>query len=120
MGVYLAGIVGESRCQAAIREARVGEIVTLRPEPTNKADARAIEVIGKSGKRLGYIERDSWITRCILDEDRDCAARIRSIKSGGGNTRNLGVVIDIAIGNDAEKARQEWKPRGLLSWLLGG
>lgn len=49
----------------------VGDLVELRPEPTNRYDQNAIEVLHPSGGRLGYVPRPYCdMLHPLLDEGR--------------------------------------------------
>ena len=92
---YPVGLVGESHCQAAIRAARPDEPVELAHEIDNPYDADAIAVFSSAGRRLGYIPRDSWVHRVLLDEGKGYTAQIKSIEGGRG--QDLGVVIVLML-----------------------
>ena len=103
MGVYRLSVVGESNYQRAVRKCAVGDVVDLRHEHNNPHDARAIAIATKKhGEVIGYAPRESWVHRAALDEGKDLFAWIDSVSPGEGS--NWGVVLKVAIGEDAHKA----------------
>jgi plastocyanin len=98
--VYPVGIVGEASYQPAIRRAKVGQAVRLVHEPSNPHDERAISVQSAMGECIGYLPRDSWLHRVLLDEGKQIAGRIKSIE---GSPR--GVVLDVVVGTAADLER---------------
>jgi hypothetical protein len=110
-------IVGESYRQRQIR--RVAALaarnergylefdVTLRREPTNKADRNAIAVFGPGGNHLGYFAREDarvlnrhfWR---IEETGRHAVCRGIII---GENQKTLGVVLDL----DVKRLKREWR-----------
>lgn len=97
--IYSAGLVGEQHYQAAVRRCRAGEPVVLQPEPENPHDSRAIAARSSSGGRLGYLPRESWIHRVMLDEGRIVSARIKALDQRNGFQQ---VVLDVAVGTYEE------------------
>lgn len=97
------GLVGESRCQSAIASLYRGDAVQLLHEADNPADPRAIVVRSPSGEKLGYVPRDSWLTRALLDEGKPVFASVLSI---AGDGRRKGVVIEVTIGDGAVDAAE--------------
>ncbi len=98
--VYPVGIVGEASYQPAIRRAKPGQPVSLVHEPSNPYDGRAICVQSVHGERIGYLPRDSWLHRVLLDEGREVAGRIKSIEG-----KPMGVVLEVVVGTAADLAR---------------
>lgn len=93
---YQVSIVGESHYRAAIRRCRVGDIVGFVHEGDNAYDPRAIAVLSERGEKIGYLERDSWLHRALIDEGKACDAIIGFMgEVGGGNT---GVSLDLRLG----------------------
>jgi len=48
--------------------------------------------------QIGYIARDHWLKRALLEEGKGCSASIGSIGSGGRGL--LGVVLDVRLEGD--------------------
>lgn len=89
---YSVGLVGESYRQPAIRRCTVGDAVTLRHDVGNAHDARAIAAFARN-QQIGFLPRDGWLTRAIIDEGKTVSATISSMAaSGGGHT---GVVLGV-------------------------
>lgn len=95
--LYPVGVVGESNYQPAIRRTRVGQPVSFKHEPSNKYDRRAIMVTSSNGELIGYLPRESWLHRVMLDEGQQVSARIKAID---GSPR--GVVLDLVLGTPEE------------------
>jgi hypothetical protein len=91
---YYVAVVGERSYQAAIAKCMVGDLVDLFHERDNPFDSRALAVVTKNGTKIGYIGRDSWVHRVLLDEERGCSANISSID---GNGEFWGVVIELRL-----------------------
>ena len=73
---------GEAYYDAAssIATLRVGDAVTLRREPANPFDQRAIEVLDADGRKLGYIARmDNSAVARMMDAGELFRARIGRI-----------------------------------------
>lgn len=102
MGKYTVHLVGESSYQEAIRRASPGDLVRLLPEPQNPHDPRAIRASDVTGATIGYIERDSWLTRVMLDEGTAVLARVLEVIGGEANKPSLGVVLEVLTAKDAE------------------
>ena len=97
---YSVGIVGESNYQQTIGELRQGEHVDLVPEPDNPHDNRAVSVRDGDGSTIGYLPRGHWLTDAILDQRKQCTARVERIEGGDAGRPSLGVVIEVELGGD--------------------
>ena len=104
MGEYRLGLVGESKYQAAVKAAWVGQRVELQHEPGNRFDRRAIRASTPAGT-IGYVARDSWLHSVLIDEGKDVFARVLEV-TGGGRGQMRGIVLTVWTGPDAEVARQ--------------
>lgn len=93
---YKIGLRGESNYQPAIRQLSVGDPIHLQHEPENPHDRDAIAALDGAGRRVGYIPRDSWVTRAMLDERKSVTARVATVDASGVGI--LGVVLDIVLG----------------------
>jgi HIRAN domain len=100
MGRYTAHLVGESNYQDAIELLSEGDSIELLHEPENQYDDRAIKAVDEDGSTVGYLERDSWVGRVLIDEGKDVVARVHEI-IGGGPGRMLGVVLEILTAKEA-------------------
>lgn len=104
MGCYSLHLVGESNYQGAVGQLRVGDPVKLTPEPGNRFDPRAIAAVSRRVGLIGYVERDSWITRAMLDEATPVASRVAEIIGGEPGKPMLGVVLEVLTAADATAA----------------
>lgn len=103
MSEYPVGIVGESHYQNAIRRCSNGDEVAIMHEPTNRYDARALRVSRLDGQTIGYIPKDSWVHRAVLDERKVAFAVIKSVATGSSG--NLGVVLSVSLDEHGGPAR---------------
>lgn len=95
---YTVRIVGVSNYQKAIIDGHVGDPVVLTPEPDNPYDPRAIAVFDDYGATLGYLPRDSWLHRALLDEGKIAEAHIAQIGDENGERKGmLGVALDVSL-----------------------
>ncbi len=102
MGKYPVHLVGELNYQDVIRRASPGDSVRLVPEPQNPYDPRAIRASDVTGATLGYIERESWLTRAMLDDGTVVLASVMEIIGGEADKPSLGVVLEVLTAKDAE------------------
>lgn len=103
MGQYSVSLVGESHYQDAIEFLFVGERVSLVHEPTNRYDKRAVKAVTSDGDTIGYVERDSWLTRLIVDDGKEAYAEVERIIGGERGKPSKGVVLLVATGKDAKE-----------------
>lgn len=93
---YPVNLVGESHRQAAIERCRVGQPVSLVPEPSNPYDPTAVRAEA-GGELIGYLARDSWLKAPLLEERKVVVATILSIKPNEQARGVLGVVLNVTI-----------------------
>ena len=94
---YSLNIVGESNYQEVIAYAEVGQPVTLTHEPTNRHDKRAIAATIAGGQTIGYVPRDSFLQRVIIEEGKDVSATILRLTGGTRSKPHRGVVLSVTI-----------------------
>lgn len=94
----MTSIVGESNYQDAIRKIGVYDDVFLIHEPENTYDARAIRVESSYAETIGYLPRDGWLTKAILDQGKPAKAWVASVEKGEGNY--LGVALEVGVGKE--------------------
>lgn len=104
MGRYTIHLVGESNFQAAIRGIQAGSPVKLTPEPDNPHDGRAIKAVVNGTDTIGYVERDSWLTRAMLDDGTSVASRVHEVIGGEVGKPSLGVVLEVLTAAEADAA----------------
>jgi hypothetical protein len=100
--LYSAGLVGEQHYQAAVRRCRPGDSAALVPEPSNRHDGRAIMAKNARGELIGYLPRESWLHRVILDERQEMSASIRVVEDRGEGF--LQVVLYVVVGSPEDLA----------------
>lgn len=93
---YKIGLRGESNYQPAIRQLSVGDPIRLQHEPHNPHDRDAIAALDGKGQHIGYVPRDSWVTRAMLDEHKSVTASVATVDASGIGI--LGVVLDVVLG----------------------
>ena len=107
MGRYTAHVVGEAQFQdviAEIAEGKRARLVKLVPEPDNLEDPRAIKAITLDGRKVGNLERDSWLVRAMLDEKQPVASRIMEISGSNQQQPLRTIVLEVLTGREAEEA----------------
>lgn len=132
MGKYTVHLVGESNYQRAVAGLTAGQPVKLVPEPGNPHDPRAIKCVTRDNVTIGYVERDSWLTRVMIDEGTLVASRVLEIIGGGPGQTMRGVVLDVRTAADAEAAlagsavppapgagKQPMTTRAKVLWAVG-
>lgn len=97
MGEYTTPLVAESFYQAEIAQVREGDAITLAHEPSNKFDSRAIQAITSNGQVIGYLKRESWLGRLIIDEGAKVTATIARV-TGGGINQHKGIILTVRTG----------------------
>lgn len=107
---FPVAIVGESNFQRDIADCTEGGLVRIFHESDNPYDDRALVVKNHKGRPIGYLPRDSFVHRALLDEGQDFEAGIRAIVSKKGSS---GVVIEIAFGGRTGQTVQQchFQPR---------
>lgn len=71
---YPVRLVGTRSYVDAIARARSGDRVAILRERGNPYDAEALVAVNADGETLGYIPRDNWLRRALVDEGRGCRA----------------------------------------------
>jgi hypothetical protein len=107
MGTYSVHLVGESKFQDAIDLLVEGERVSLVHEPDNRYDKAAVKAVDSEGSTIGYIERDNWLQRVIVDERKEVYAEVEEIIGGEKGKPMKGVILMVATAKDAEALRNE-------------
>lgn len=83
LSTYIAGI-GRHCGSAVASRLEPGEPVTLRREPENDYDPRAVAVWTARGEKLGYVPRiDNQTLANLIDAGLPVRAEIRSVRRGG-------------------------------------
>ena len=66
--------------QELLPRLRAGQLLTLRREPNNPHDPRAIAVLALSGRKLGYLPRRlNEIPANLMDSGRPVVARVNEV-----------------------------------------
>lgn len=125
---YPVGLVGESNYQQAIRAMKVGDPVWLEREPDNPHDPAAIRVVDCDDNVLGYIPRDHWLKRAMIEEGRECPAKIKEIHGGDRGRPSRGIVLDVEVpsaremsGKDAGVTDAPTEPKSAPAYVpIGG
>ena len=87
-------LVGESFFQAEIARCEEGELLGIWHEHNNPYDKRALVVKSARGRPIGYVPRESFAKRALLDEGQGCSATIKEIATARGKS---GVVIELEL-----------------------
>lgn len=97
--IYPIRLVGTHSYGEAIRRAGVADIVTLLRETGNPHDEDAIVAVDSDARTLGYIARDSWLRRAIVEEGRGCRAMVRAMPAG--DALGAWMTIDVTLDDTA-------------------
>lgn len=95
---YLAPVVGEQYHVEAVGKCRAGEPVTLVHEQGNPHDPLALAVLSVRGECVGYIPRDHWLRRAVMEDRRGCYALIREIIPGQKGRRQIVLSAQLRTG----------------------
>lgn len=79
---YPVRLAGTRSYAAALASAAVGDVVMLLCEDGNPFDPDALAIVTADGALLGYVPRDSWLRRAVLEDRRGVAARIEGLDGG--------------------------------------
>jgi len=117
---YTVRLVGHRNYQDVIEECEVEERVTLWHEPDNPFDEEAIAATTVAGKTIGYVPRNSWLHRALLDEGKGYVAAIHQLE-GPDDSRKLSIVVQLTgeqisrrvYRDDTEEARRPYVPWSL-------
>ena len=119
---YQVGLVGESTYQEAVELMDYGHRVILEHEPENQHDPLAVVARNEMGDVLGYIGRGTWLQRAVAVERKDVEAYVLEVTGGTNNKRLRGLLLNVAIGLEAEKMRTRRagtkERRGCLGFLF--
>lgn len=102
MGTYSVTLAGTSHYQDAIGRAQEGERVDLVPEPSNRFDRSAVAAITEFGEFIGYLPRDTFLKRMMLEEGKAVYALLQSKHGGWGDKPTMGVTLEVVTGEEAE------------------
>ena len=83
--------------QGLVPRLKVGQPLTLRREPSNPHDPRAIAVFAASGHQLGYLPRRlNEIPANLMDNGRPVVARVREVNAEAQPWE--AVVMEVGVG----------------------
>ena len=105
---YPVRLAGARSYQAAIAAASLDDAVQLLREPGNPHDPDAIAVVDALGETLGYIPRDNWVRRAIVDEGKGARATIETLSDGEDGI--VGVTIAITLTGDGIIGMRDYAP----------
>lgn len=94
---YTVGIAGESHRQPAIARTTVGERVSITHDSSNAFDRRAMAVLNARGEQIGFLPRDGWLTRALLDEQKGCDACVAEIHRPAAGRPHAAVVLEVVL-----------------------
>lgn len=80
--------------QSTIRTLKAGDTLKLVKEPDNQYDKTAVRIETEDGKQVGYVKRDSWLTKVVYEKNIVPKVQVHQI-IGGGEGMSLGVVMKI-------------------------
>ncbi len=91
---YPVAIVGKQHYQRAIAAIGEADDVVLLHEPDNPYDDRAIAVVCH-GDTIGYLPRDCWLARALIDEGKPVSARVARLSNDEQGI--IGVTIEARL-----------------------
>lgn len=94
---YRVNVVGESYRQAEISRTKVGQGIRLLHDARNSFDTRAIMVVTTNDEQIGFLPRNGWLTRALLDEQCDYVARIAEIHPKTSERAFAAVILDVTL-----------------------
>lgn len=80
--------------QDTIRHLKPGDKLKLVPEPDNQYDKTAVRIETAKGEQVGYVKRDSWLTKVVHERHFIPKTEVYQV-IGGGEDRSLGVVMKV-------------------------
>ena len=89
----VVGVTFDDR-QNTIRGLKSGDALKLIPEPDNQYDKTAVRIETVDGKQVGYVKRDSWLTKVVHEKKLIPKVMVHQI-IGGGEGMSLGVVMRV-------------------------
>ncbi len=102
MGRYSATLTGEEEFQTAIAQLSPGDEVTLRPVLGDPDSPRALRCTDISGANIGFIARDNWLAKTVLDQKSAVRTLVESISDPAPVRR---VTLTVLTGADAEPSK---------------
>jgi hypothetical protein len=76
----------------ALAELAEGQELTLRRQPENPHDRKAIEIYSNRGRKLGYVPRvDNSALSALLDDGRELRGRVTVVRPG--RHQDIGIAI---------------------------
>ena len=104
MGRYTEHLTVEPECQKAIAAVTPATRIKLVPEPDNPDDPRAVKAITMDGVKVGYIERDNWLVKAMIDDKTPVASRIIEIGPAAPDSALCRIILEVLTEQDATNA----------------
>ena len=104
MGRYTEHLTVEPECQKAIAAVTPATRIKLVPEPDNPDDPRAVKAITMDGVKVGYIERDNWLVKAMIDDKTPVASRIIEIGPAAPDSALCRIILEVLTEQDATDA----------------
>ena len=80
LATRIAGTSHIDNYEEVVDSLALQERLELRREPFNEADSRAVAILDKAGRRVGYIpQSDNKVVSELLDEGQSLYARVQDI-----------------------------------------
>jgi len=79
-------------------QCRIGERVAILHQLENPADARTLLVRNANGHNIGFIGRNSWLHRAVIDEGRGARAVIKDLYTGQAGYRRVVIAVELVPG----------------------
>jgi hypothetical protein len=104
---YPVRLAGTRSYFAAIGRATAGDAVTVLREAGNPYDADALVVVDGDGSTLGYIPRDNWLRRALVDEGKGCRATVEDREAVSAA---VWMTIAVTLTDDAPIGGRDFAP----------
>lgn len=100
---YPVRLAGTRSYAAAVGWAVEGDPVHILRERGNPYDPDALAVVDGDGRTLGYVPRDNWVRRALVDEGRGARARVTESDLGG-------LKIAVTLNDDGAIGERDFVP----------
>lgn len=100
---YPIRLVGTRSYGVAVGRAAVGDPAHIVREDGNPFDADALAVVDGDAQTLGYIPRDSWLRRALIEEAKGAVAVIAAVEAGG-------ITLSVTLFDDGPIASRGFVP----------
>lgn len=98
---YPIRLVGTRSYAMAVGRAAAGDAAQLLCEDGNPFDQDAIVAVDGEGDTLGYVPRESWLHRALIEEEKGAAAIVEAAEDGG-------ITLSVMLADDGPIGRRDF------------